>query len=833
MPLSYKQINDLKTYHLCILKQNLNMRIFFIMALLSCSIITFSQGTITGVLFDTDEAPVSFANMILYSQSDSVMVKVESTDIDGKFTISGIANKAYYLEATYIGNQNLYVPNIVISNNNTVNLGTLTMASSGIELETALVTAQRSIVEIRPDRTVFNVQGTINSAGDNGLDLLRKAPGVLVDNNENISVLGRAGVLVYVDGKRLPLSGDDLTNYLRNLPSEQIDKIDIISNPGAKYEAEGNAGILDIRLKKAENQGYNGSLGGSYGVGKYARGNVNANGNFRNKNLNAFGTIGYNKGTFANDIFFESFQNGLFLDEEINFQRRNESYNWRFGTDFFLAKNHTIGFLVSGGDQDGNNINDDVIEIATFANQNQIDSVLVASNTSVGRRQAYTFNINYAMNLEKHKLNVDLDYGQYDNVLSSFQPNQYFLADRTSPLSEVITSYDTPVKIDIATFKVDYETNLWGGNLSLGSKLSKVATDNTYLFFDIADGQQIQNDKRSNLFFYDENVYAGYVNYSRAINKYLNFSGGLRVEYTDAKGDLRAFLDDLQEEPVDLNYINYFPSAGLTFQKSPNHIFNLNYGKRINRPDYNVLNPFKVQISELSSSKGNAFLRPEIVNNIELGYTLKYMYNFKLSYSKTYDQITRLIGPDEIDPRAGFITWENLAEQDIYSFNASAPIQLNKWWNMFTNSSLIYLNNQADYGEGAIVDVQAFSYTFFQQNTFTILPNLKAELSGYYSGPGVWGGVFRYDPNYSINIGLQKTFFNRTLNVKLNFTDITYNSGWNGTSEFNGLVAKGHGTQDSRRVNLTASYNFGNSKVRSRNRKTGLESESSRVSSGG
>ena len=297
----------------------------------------------------------------------------------------------------------------------------------------------------------------------------------------------------------------------------------------------------------------------------------------------------------------------------------------------------------------------------------------------------------------------------------------------------------------------------------------------------------------------------------------------------DATGNLEAFLPELQEPPAELNYLNWFPSAGLTWQVSPQNTLALNYGRRINRPDYNVLNPFNNQVSQLSYEKGNPFLRPEIVNNLELGYTLAYRYNFKLAYSRTTDQITRLIAPDEEDPRAGFITWANLSEQTLFSFNASAPVQISKGWNAYFNLSASHLDNQADFGEGAVVDLQAFTYSIYQQHTISLPADIKGEVSGYYSGPGVWGGVFEYESSWSLNLGLQRKFLQGRLNARLSVNDIFYQTGWDGVSNFDGLTAYGSGRWDSRRASLSLSYQFGNENVRSRKRKAGLEEEAGRV----
>jgi len=464
-----------------------------------------------------------------------------------------------------------------------------------------------------------------------------------------------------------------------------------------------------------------------------------------------------------------------------------------------------------------------------LSNPNAIDSILIADNSFFQKREASTYNINYAFDNKKSSLNIDIDFGRYRNESDYIQPNRYFDAARTVLFSEVLTAYETPADIDIFTATIDYETNFAGGKLGLGSKISKVDTDNTFLFYNITDGQRVQNDYRSNEFFYEENVYAGYASFQRSFNEKLKFSAGLRVESTDITGDLKAFLPELQEDPVDLDYTNFFPSAGLTYDLASGKTLSLNYGRRINRPDYNFLNPFTFQYSELSFLKGNEKLNPEIVNNIEVGYTLNYRYNFKVSYSKTTDQITRLVQPDKVDPRANLITWENLAEQTIYGFNFSAPFAVTKWWNVYINLSGGYLNNQADYGDGAIVDVQSFTYNIFQQNTFTLPGGYTGEFSIWFAGPGIWGGTFVYDERYSLDLGLQKKFFNDLMNVKLSISDIAYQTGWSGYSDYNGLSGNRRGNWDSRKVALSMSFNFGNSNVKSRNRSTGIENESKRV----
>ncbi len=788
--------------------------------------------SIKGLLEDESKTPVSFANVALFQSADSSMVKVETSDEAGVFNLKNLPVGNYFMVASYVGYNEMRKNNIQLTANQQLDLGKLNFNSSAVKLQEATVTASRVMVEVKPDRTVFNVEGTINSVGSDAISLLRKAPGVTVDNNDNINVLGRAGVLLYIDGKRLPLVGDDLKNYLQNLTAEQIDRIDIITNPGAKYEAEGNAGIIDIRLKKDKSHGANGSVSSTYMQGRYPKYNLNSSGNYRNKKLNAFAAIGGGKGEGFNNIAFESLQNGLILDETNNFKFDWKYYSVRLGIDFFLGKNHTLGILYNnnGGQNEQDLVNRFLIRNSNTPNL--LDSTLVANTNAMRQRSQNTFNVNYRFDNQKGRsLNLDVDYGVFGNESERYQPNRYYDSEGNL-LTEIINSFDTPTDIDIYTFKADYEDNFLGGRLGFGTKLSRVVSDNTFLFFDEINGEPIQNDYRSNIFEYTENVYAAYVTYARALSEKWNLSAGLRAEQTDAMGNLQAFLDDLKEPPVELNYLNWFPNVGLTYKVNPKNMLALNVGRRINRPDYNVLNPFNNQLSQLSYERGNPFLNPEIVNNIELGYTYKYRYNFKIGYSQTDNQITRLIGPDEDDARASFISWENLAKQTVISFNVSAPFTVNKWWDAYVNLSGSHLDNQATYENGGTVDLQAFTYTLYQQSTFKLPAGFKGEISGYYSGPGVWGGVFEYDATWSLNLGLQRKFLNDQLSIRVSADDIFYASNWSGVSSFNGLVSTGYGNRDSRRINVNVTYRFGNQRVKSRKRKTGLESEGSRVGGG-
>ncbi|MGB4969008.1 MAG: TonB-dependent receptor [Saprospiraceae bacterium] len=801
-----------------------------ILLLLNFTLLPAQSASIKGKLMDSEGSAVIFANVALFSSKDSSLTKVASSDASGSFELQGLPAGNYFLKSNYVGMQDYQNPNIQLTSDQHLDLGILRLETAAINLTEATVTAQRSILEVKPDRLIFNVEGTINSIGSDAISLLRKAPSVTIDNNDNISLLGRSGVLVYLDGKRLPLSGQDLSNYLQNLPAEQIDRIEIITNPGAKYEAQGNAGIIDIRLKKDKNLGTNGSVNTSYIQGKYPKSNISGNGNYRNKKMNLFGTLGLGQWQGYHRMEFQSYQNNFYLDETNENRHDRKNLNYRIGTDYFLSPEHTIGFLYTGFFSDGTSWGQNRIDLASENSPTLIDSILIANTNTDNPKKNQSFNLNYRFDTKKDRnLNIDLDYAFYNNTNTRQQDNDYFDASGQQQLSEFLYYFDTPSDIDILTFKLDYEHTGLGGKLSYGTKLSRVVTDNFYQVYDGSKENGVLNLQRSNRFKYDENVYGVYVNYARSISKNWNLNAGLRAEQTDARGDLQAYLPELQEPAVLLKYLSWFPSAGINWNITEQNSMALNYSRRINRPDYNVLNPFNNQLSQLSYEKGNPFLAPEIVNNLELGYTLASRFNFKVGYALTSDQITRLIGPDDKDPRASFIKWDNLATQEIWSFNASLPIQIHKIWNAYFNLGASHIHNQADYGGDAIVDLKAFTYSIYQQHSFDLPLKFKGEISGYYSGPGIWGGVFVYESSWSLDLGLQRKFLKDRLNAKLSASDLFFTSGWKGISEFNGLRSYGKGNWDSRRLSLNLSYRFGNDNVKSRKRNVGLEDEAGRV----
>ena len=653
-------------------------------------------GSITGTVIDAKGAAVMFANVVLMNEGDSTIVKVEVTNENGVFKMVNIPEGKYFITISYVGLADYQSEQIMVKIDQTVKLPTIEMGEALVELGEVVVEAKKPLLEMKPDKMVFNVQGSVNATGSDALELLRKSPGVVVDNNDNISMLGKSGVRIYIDGKPSPLRGEDLANYLKTIQSSEIDAIEIITNPSSKYDAEGNAGIINIRMKKDKRLGSNANVNLGYAVGEVARYNASINGNYRNKKLNVFGNLGYNEGEYVNYMDLYREQSGFWFDQLSLEGGGWDSYHFKLGTDFFLDDEHTVGFLFNGYNNGFDWHSDSEMPIGTIGKLEH-DSTLIAQSLNDGGRNNLNFNLNYRFdNGDGKTWNVDADFGRFRNQSSFFQPNYYY-AFNGNLLQERLTTSDMPTDINIYTFKVDYERPLWKGQIQAGAKLAYVRTDNAFDFFNLIDGEPILDIDRTNQFAYQENVNAAYFNYARQFNKKWNVQLGVRMEQTNSTGDLTS-AKPTDDDHVVRHYLDIFPSGGITYVPHEKHSFQLSYSRRINRPSYQDLNPFEYKLDELTFRRGDPFLRPEYSHKFQLTHSYNYRLNTTLGFSHTRDLITNIT--DTSGVKATYISWRNLADQYNYSLSLSSPISITEWWSSYSNLTAYYTHNKADFGDG-------------------------------------------------------------------------------------------------------------------------------------
>ncbi|MEO5906175.1 MAG: TonB-dependent receptor, partial [Saprospiraceae bacterium] len=583
-----------------------NTLLTFILMTLSTAFAQSPETGVKGRVVDETHAPITFATLTLFNLTDSVMAKAGYSAEDGSFELTHLQPGKYYLNISFVGYDTYVSAPISVENNSITALAHIQMVPFATVLGEVVVASTKPLVEVKPDKTVFNVEGSVNAIGNNALELLRKAPGVVVDNNDRLMLIGKSGVKVYIDGRQSILTGDDLANYLKSLQSTQIEAIEIITQPSSRYEASGNAGIINIRLIKDKSLGTNANLSLGYNQAIHGKFNGNVSVNNRSKYINVFGKYNYAKGEGSEYNFFERITPDFYTDQENKGGNNWKNHSIRAGLDISASPNSTFGVLLDGfmnEDERSSNIYT-VISTSPTAPPTEL---LEATNLINTDRDNYNINGNYKFDNKKGiVLNIDADYGKYSSTGNSYQPNYYYEPLSGNLIDTRIFSANMPTEIDIKTLKLDYEKALFGGTVGSGFKLALINTDNNYEFFDIIDDEPVLNMDRTNRFDYEENVHAGYVNFNKQWQK-IGLQLGVRVEQTDSKGVLTSLKSE-NNETVNQEYVDVFPSGGITYQLNQKHTLRLTFSRRIDRPNYRDLNPFEYKLDELTFKKGNPFL---------------------------------------------------------------------------------------------------------------------------------------------------------------------------------------------------------------------------------
>ena len=786
-----------------------------------------SAQNISGQVQHTDHSPAEFATVILYQAADTSLVKGSITDENGRYEFENISKGRYFINTQLVGAGAGVVPVFDYSGGDKT-LETILLQEKSNELGTVTVVARRPIVEVRADKTILNVEGNINSQGQNALELLRKAPGVLVDNNDNISLRGKNSVRFQVDGRDVPMDSKDLANLLKSMRAEDIAALEMITNPSAKYDASGNAGIINIRTRKNRGFGTNGSFGGEAVFGETLKGGGNFSINHRNNWVNVFGNYSNHFGAWHNELNLYREQAGNIYDQSSIMSDDNNNHNFKLGSDFFLNSQNTIGFVVDGRHAHGPWENEARTNISNLNTPFKLDSVLVASNRQPQNRNNLNVNLNYRYaDTLGREFTVDVNRGNYSYRADSYQPNFYKDPTGQIILSEKVYRTNTPTDIDMWIAKADYEQRLLKGKVGIGFKLTNVKTDNTFDFFNVFDGDPVPDIDRSNRFVYDEMVNAGYINYNIQVKKW-GFQAGLRAEHTDWKGDLTSLKTGSDEMHED-QYLSWFPSAALTFSMNDKNQFNLTYSRRIDRPNYRDLNPFEDRLDELAYKKGNPFLRPQFTNSFELTHTFMGMLNTTLGYSHTNDMFTEII--DTTEGNRTFLTNDNIADQDNFSLSIGVPIPFAKWWESYWNVTGYSTSFDAKFREGFSISESYQAMNLYSEHTFRLPKGWSLQLSGWFNSPAIWGAVFRSKAQGAMDIGVKKQLFDGKATASLSFGDILRTAGWASVNDFTpGLYMRGNGTWESQTVRFNLNYRFGDKNIKGAGqRKTGVEDVSKRI----
>jgi iron complex outermembrane recepter protein len=805
------------------------MRLLSLLLVLAISLASSAQ-QINGFAKDADGKALNGVTISLLRDTGRAIVKYTVTKDNGAYVFENVKNGKYRVSASHVGFAPAMSSIFELTGEN-ASAPELKLAKTSAQMNNVTVTATKPIVEVKADKTVLNVEGTINSVGSDALELLRKSPGVLVDKDENLSVNGKNGVQVYIDGRPTPLSGQDLSNYLKSIQSSNIESIEIITNPSAKYEAAGNAGIINIRLKKNKSLGTNGSVNAGVNVGFYPKYNGGITLNHRDKNVNIFGTYSINAGKNRNTIdLYRTTLDSLF-DGRGTMRMKNESHNYKAGVDYFMNKKSVLGVMVNGTFSDPTMSNYNRTPIS-YIPTNTLVKILVADNHSTMKRNNINLNLNYTYTgADGKSLVLNADHGYYDINTNQLQPNYTYDPSGQNLISSEISRLISPSKIYINSLKGDWEQNFKKGKLGYGGKIGFVKSDNNF-----SNRDQINTDNyENNLFKYKENINAGYVNYNRQF-KGVMMQAGVRVENTISQGTSSGERNDASgnvksNNSFKRNYTDVFPSAAVTFNKNPMSQFGITYSKRIDRPAYQDLNPFEFKLDAYTFQRGNVNLKPQYTNSVGISHIYKYRLTTSLNYSHVKDMFAQLIDRDTVIKSRGFVSKKNLAKQDIISLNISYPYQY-KSYSVFANLSGNYAMYRADFGPDRKIDQNAFGLTFFAQNSLKLgkTKTWTAELSGFYVAPTIQQGAFQSKTLWNVDGGLSKQLWKNKATIKASYSDIFHSFHFTGKQEFAGQVTKVNVHWESQQFKLNFVYRFGSNQVKAaRNRNTGTEDENKRT----
>lgn len=809
---------------------------FSLMIMLTAALIANAQlktGSVNGIVIDGSQKTIESATVALLRAKDSSTVKFSVAAKNGKFSFDNIPAGRYLVSISAVGHQKGFSEIFEISSaSSLVQLKTIELVPQAKGMATVTVTAKRPLIEQKIDRMVVNVEASVTNVGATALEVLEKSPGISVDKDGNISLKGKEGVLVLIDGRLTQLGGTDLANLLRNMNANQLDQIEIMTNPPAKYDAAGNAGIINIKTKKNKQTGYNGSANVGYSQGKYPKTNESFNFNYKQGKVNVFTNLSHNYRKNFNTLKIN--RNLLnestkmlekYFDQEAKMMNEGNSFNAKMGLDFFATKKTTYGVVFNGFSSPGSFTNRNRTLISD-PNRNLInDTRATVDNTESWKNFSTNLNFRTLLDTAGKELTADMDYMLYNSKNDQYLVNAYFNAVG-NPVSKADTLLGSlPQNIKIYSGRMDYLQPLKNAaRLEAGIKSSLVKTDNNAQYDSIQYGQMVHDFNRSNYFIYEENINAAYVNLNKQLSKKLGAQLGLRLENTNAKGKQLTTGETFYRR-----YTQLFPTMFLQYKANEKNNFGLNYGRRLRRPNYESLNPFIRFLDRYTYEQGNPNLKPQFSHNIELSHTYRNFLTTTLNYTRTTDIIQQVI---EQKGEEAYAKQANIAKQRQFGISISANNPITKWW---TNS--IYVNLFHNKFEGLVnnepVAIKATTLMLNGSQQFKFAKTWTAEISGFFRTAGV-EGVILVKPLGMLATGISKQVFKNQGTIRLNVRDIFYTQRFSAKTKYGNVDAKFKQAGDSRVVSIGFNYRFSKGKINNTKRRTNgsATEEQNRVGAG-
>jgi iron complex outermembrane receptor protein len=748
--------------------------------------------------------PLSKASISLQNITDSVIIKTVTAD-SGYFSFNNIADGHYLLTVSYIG-YNEYSVGVEISNRTTnVLLDTIQLNKEDKDLNQIVVTGKKTFIEFNANQITLNVAQSPVATNGNVYDVIKRAPGVT--ENMNGLTFRNKPTLILINGKQTYLTGSELKQMLSDMPASNVDKIEIVPNPSAKYDANAQS-VINIVLAKNNSYGLNGVVTGAIGAGNDARYNGGISLNYRKNKINVYGNYNYEHNTQLFDMQSDRALTATDHIMENNTEKRIRYNNdYKLGTDYTISKNSAAGILFTG--------------YTNFRSRTSKDSIMLThalpvadsfSTVSMNGRAIFSdvsINAYYKTTFDTSGKNLTLnaDYFNYKKHWTDNYSTNYYTVDKIQYQPPYLLRDSSPGNNNVYSFAADYSNPVKNGRIDCGLKATNTKTDNNAIWQYQNGTNWLVDTNQTNHFIYTESIAAGYISFDKTIGKY-EFIIGLRGEETVTRGNLVT-----KNQAHDSSYFGFFPNVLIQYSKNENNIFSIGYHKTIQRPDFDMINPFIIYISRYSFFAGNPYIKPEIDNTVSLTYTYKKLLNLAVSYSHATDDITALVATGA-NNSVGIISG-NINKADMVNLSASWGGTILKFWSFNISSELGYLkyNNEDEKSDGLNSGNNGLIYLGQVENTFKFNKGWAAELGANYHST-IPSGVYVARPSFGSDMGIQKIVLHDKGKLTLSLTDIFNTEANNYSTNFMGINEKVKYKAESRFIKLQFSYKFGKKSVK-------------------
>jgi outer membrane receptor protein involved in Fe transport len=776
--------------------------------------------TYTGNVKDAEGVEIAFANVIAKNTNDGTLISGVITDETGKFEITIKTAQPFQLIISFIGYETWEK---TITSSDATELGTITLPESENELTTVVLTAKKPIIERKAGKLIFNVKNSVASNGFNAMEALRFAPKI-DPTSDGIKMIGKSKLAVMVNDRLLNLDGQGLDSYLKSLRSENIEKIEIITNPPARFDASGNSGMINIILKKNINIGFDGSVTATYVQRSYPGFMPSTYLKYSTEKmliaLNLFADSEAKRSESSNEFLYPMQQrNGSTRSkQEIDGFSSGLNFEYKFND------NHKAGIILNGNFE---KIDNDLQNNTTFRalGSQQIDSTLIAPSNNINKYNYLSASVYYDIKLDTIGSMLQFNYNHLNKenederllFLSAFEGNQTSLLRTNSALNLSEADYQ------VNSLNVDVSLPIKDAKLGFGGKLTFLKNDSDIQYFDTTTGTSIVDPNQSNVFAYDEDVYALYTSYQRPLGEEFYLILGLRYEHTQTRGN--SITTGVITENT---FNNIFPSLTLAYDPSEKHSFSVGYSKRIDRPGFSDINPFRSYTDFFSFNEGNPLLIPAITHNVDFSYIFNNDLEISVYHTILNDAVD-FITLTTADTNAVVSRPENFYDQSTFGLDIYYNFNPTSWFNSNNGFSAYYNNSESNIPTVTLADLSGSGFYISTRNTFTLNKEKgKAIYMNFFQSFPETSGFLKTFNRANLQIGGKFTFLEKRLTLNASVSDIFRQNRNRNREIYQNYTFNSRMYNDIRRLNVALTYTFGNNKSKSSKRKAD-DSDKSRL----